>query len=90
MIILIIVILAEHHSHLLGVIEALSLFQVSHIILKLFHSLLDLSVVEMILDCAHHISHAVQFTDDQINLFLARAYHELDRPVLTRRVFFFE
>lgn len=59
MIIAIIVEFAEHHGHLLSILQSLCFFHVSHALFKLFHGFVDLSIVEMVLDGAHHIGHSI-------------------------------
>lgn len=59
MIIAIIVKFAEHHGHLFSILQSLCLFHVSHALFKLFHGFIDLSIVEMVLDGAHHIGHSI-------------------------------
>jgi hypothetical protein len=59
MIILVVVILTKHHGHLLSIIQALSLFHFSHVLLKFLHGFVDLSVIEVVLDSTEHVCHSV-------------------------------
>lgn len=90
MVVLVVVVLAEHHGHLLCIVQAFWLLHVGHALFELLHRLVDLPVVEVVLDRAQHVCHAVEFADDQIDLLLARTHHELYRSILSRALLLLE
>ena len=78
----VVLVLRQHQYHLLCVLYPLHFLHRSHVFLEFFHGFIYFSVVEMVLDGTHHVSHPVQPANDKVYLVLAGSYHILYAPIL--------
>ena len=85
----IIFILRQHQHHLLSILQPLHFLHCSHVLLELLHSLIDFTVIEVVLDGTHHVSHAIESAHNEVYLVLARTNHVFDASVLLAELLLF-
>jgi hypothetical protein len=85
----IIFILRQHQHHLLSIFQPFHFLHRSHVLLKLFHSLIDFAVIEVVLDGTHHVGHAIESAHNKVYLILARTNHVFDASVLLAELLLF-